>query len=242
MWCLGELTPEYIERMENVLWVYERPWNRHEPVVCLDEKSTQLLAERRFPLSAQPGGIAKQDSEYIRCGTGNIFCGVEPKAGRHFTWVTKNRKAPEFARTIWKLNKAYPRVKTIHLNMDNLNTHREKSLVDYYGSGKGRRLWKRFAVHYTPKHGNWLNQAEIEIGLLSRQCLGHDRIANLDDLARRAKAWNQKVNRKRLQINWTFTTTKARKTLKYCKDKLNCQSNSLYRSHGSPSWIPCYIM
>lgn len=218
MWCLGELTPEYIERMEDVLRVYERPLNGKEPVVCLDEKSLQLLGEKRSPLSAQPGRIAKQDSEYIRYGTGNIFCGVEPKAGRHFTWVTANRKASEFAKVMCKLNKAYPRVKRIHLIIDNLNTHREKSLVDYYGSGKGRRLWKRFAVHYTPKHGSWLNQAEIEIGLLSRQCLGKDRIASLDELARRAKAWNQKVNRKQLQINWTFTTNKARKTFKHYKN------------------------
>lgn len=214
-----ELTPEYIERMENVLHVYEKPLNPTEPVICLDEKSTQLLENSRPTLPIKPGLVAKQDSEYIRRGTGNIFCAVEPKAGRHFTWVTQNRKAPEFARTLLKLSTAYPRVKRIHLIMDNLNTHKEKSLIDHFGLRKGNRIWKKFTVHYTPKHGSWLNQAEIEIGLLSRQCLGKERIPNLEDLTKRAKAWNQKTNRKQLKINWTFTTTKARKTFNYRKDK-----------------------
>lgn len=215
---MAELTPEYIERMEDVLRLYGKPWNPKEPVICLDEKSVQLLEDRRPVKPVSPGRIEKQDSEYIRRGTGNIFCGVEPKGGRHLTWVTINRKADKFAQVILKIAKAYPRVKTRHLVMDNLNTHNEKSLVGYYGRKKGQKLWKSFTVHYTPKHGSWLNQAEIEIGLFSRQCLGKDRIAKLKDLKDRAKAWNRQMNKKKTKIDWTFTTVRARKTFGY-KDK-----------------------
>lgn len=215
MWCMAELTPEYIQRMEDVLHLYRKPWNFKEPVICLDEKSVQLLEDSRPVKPVSPGRITKQDSEYIRRGTGNIFCGVEPKGGRHLTWVTSNRKADKFAQVILKIARAYPRVKTRHLVMDNLNTHNEKSLVGYYGREQGRKLWKSFTVHYTPKHGSWLNQAEIEIGLFSRQCLGKDRIAKLQDLKDRAKAWNRQVNKKKIKIDWTFTTAKARKTFGY---------------------------
>lgn len=215
MWCMTELTPEYITRMEDVLRLYGKPWNPKEPVICLDEKSVQLLEDSRPVKPARPGRIKRQDGEYIRRGTGNVFCGVEPKGGRHLTWVTKNRKANTFARVMLKIARAYPRVKTRHLVMDNLNTHNEKSLVDYYGPATGGRLWKSFTVHHTPKHGSWLNQAEVEIGLFSRQCLGKDRIARLEDLRDRAKAWNRRVNKKKLKIDWTFTTAKARKTFGY---------------------------
>lgn len=214
---MAELTPEYIERMEDVLRLYEKPWDPKEPVICLDEKSIQLLEDIRPVKLAGPGRIGKQDSEYIRRGTGNIFCGVEPQAGRHFTWVTENRQAGAFAKILLRIAKAYPGAKTLHLVMDNLNTHKEKSLTDYYGPWKGKRLWKSFTVHYTPKHGSWLNQAEIEIGLLTRQCLGKDRIACLENLTRRVKAWNRKTNRKQVKINWKFTATKARKTFDYQK-------------------------
>jgi len=212
---MTELTPEYIERMENVLRLYSRPWNPKEPVICLDEKSIQLLEDSRPVKPVGPGRILKQDSEYIRRGTANVFCGVEPKGGRHLTWATRNRKANQFAKIILKIARAYPRVKTRHLVMDNLNTHNEKSLVEYYGLKRGRNLWRMFTVHYTPKHGSWLNQAEIEIGLFSRQCLGKDRIATLKDLKNRANAWNRRVNRKKIKIDWTFTTTKARKKFGY---------------------------
>lgn len=212
---MAALTPEYIERMENVLRLYRKPWNPEEPVICLDEKSVQLLEDSRPAKLGGPGKVLKQDSEYIRRGTGNIFCGVEPKDGHHFTWVTKNRKANQFAKIILKIAKAYPKVKTRHLVMDNLNTHCEKSLIGYYGFKKGRALWRKFTVHYTPKHGSWLNQAEIEIGLFSRQCLGKDRIATLKNLKDRANAWNRRVNRKKMKIDWTFTTTKARKKFGY---------------------------
>ncbi|MBI5428588.1 MAG: IS630 family transposase [Nitrospinae bacterium] len=216
---MAELTPEYIERMEDVLHLYEKPRDPKEPAICLDEKSIRLLEDARPVKPSSPGRIRKQDSEYARRGTGNIFCGAEPQAGRHLTWVTRNGKANAFAKIIGRIARAYPRLKTRHPVMDNLNTHKEKSPIDYYGPGKGRKPRKSFTVHYTPKHGSWLNQAEIEIGLLSRQCLGKDRIASLKELMRRVKTWNRKANRRRVKINRAFTAVKARKTFNYYKDK-----------------------
>ena len=216
MWCIAEKTPEYVERMEEVLDLYEKPLNPKEPVVCLDERPVQLLGEVRDPILAEkPGTILKRDSEYVRCGTANVFCGVEPKAGRHFTKVTRNRKGPAFAKMVREIARAYPRAETIHLVVDNLNTHCQKPLTDYFGEKRGQKLWQRFTVHYTPKHGSWLNQAEIEIGLFSRQCLGRDRVADRAALRCRATAWNRRVNRRKLRINWRFTVKDARKTLTY---------------------------
>ena len=170
MWCIPELTSEYVERMEDLLELYEKPLDPKEPVVCLDEKPVQLLKECREPIRAdKPGTITKRDSEYIRNGTANVFCVVEPKAGRHMTAATKNRKSPQLAKTLGKLSRAYPDARTIHLVMDNLSSHvSDKALVDFYGEERGKEIWKKFTVHYTPKHGSWLNQAEIECGLFGR--------------------------------------------------------------------------
>jgi len=215
MWCIGEITPEYRERMEDVLEVYERPYRSSEPVVCFDEKTLQLLGEKRMPRPMRPGKPAKRDGEYVRRGTANIFCAVEPKAGRHFTRVTENRKGPQTASMLSSLAAKYPKAKTIHLVMDNLNTHIEKPLLERYGCKEGRRIWKRFTVHYTPKHGSWLNQAEIEIGLLSRQCLGKRRIDDITKLRSEVSAWNRRVNRSHTKIDWRFDRKKARKTFGY---------------------------
>ena len=175
MWCIPEVTTEYVEKMEDLLELYEKPLNEKEPVVCLDEKPVQLLKEVREPIRVEePGAILKRDSEYERCGTANAFCVVEPKAGRHLTRITKNRKMPEFAKTVSKIAESYPQAETIHLVMDNLNSHFEKSLTNFYGEEGGKELWSRFTPHYTPIHGSWLNQAEIEISVFSRQCLGKD--------------------------------------------------------------------
>lgn len=205
--------------MEEVLGVYERPLQVKEPVVCLDERPVQLLSEVRAVKEGRPGRIRKRDNEYKREGVVNVFCAVEPKAGRHLTRVTPNRKGPEFAKMMKRIERSYPQVRTIHLVMDNLNTHTEKSLTDYYGLEAGKRLWERFTVHYTPKHGSWLNQAEIEISLFSRQCLGKDRIGDIGLLRQRTMAWNKAINRKKTKINWTFTQRKARKKFKYDSTK-----------------------
>ena len=204
MWCILQLDAEYVGKMEDVLKVYERPYNQAEPVVCLDEKPVSLHAEVRPSRPARPSRLAKRDSQYERCGTANVFCAVEPKAGRHFTFATPDRSGFEFAKA-----------KTIHLVLDNLNIHRRKSLTDALGAEIGAEIWSRFTVHYTPRHGSWLNQAEIEIGLFARQCLGKWRMPNLKYLQRESKAWNRRMNRDKVTIDWRFTRKKARETFSY---------------------------
>ena len=223
MWCVAEIDAEYIARTEDVLALYEKPYNPHEPVVCLDEKPVVLRAEVRHPQPARPGSIAKRDGEYKRRGTANVFCVVEAKAGRPFTRPTTNRSGAVFAKTIEQLARRYPHARTIHLVFDNLNTHCRKSLEKYFGLQKAVALWSRFAIHRTPKHGSWLNQAEVEISLFSRQCLGRRRIQNLTTLRAEAKAWNQRINRDRVIIRWNFSRTDAQAVFHY-------QSNLFPRS------------
>jgi hypothetical protein len=215
MWCIPKLDDEYIERMEDVLEIYERPLSTKEPVVCVDEKPIPLHSDVRTPIPMKPGSVAKRDSEYERCGTANAFCAVEPQAGVHFTKITPARSSPEFAHFIESIANRYPEAETIHLVMDNLSTHTRKALLDTLGDQTGGELWDRFTVHYTPVHGSWLNQAELEIGLFSKQCLGHRRIEDLATLRAEARAWNRSINRKCIKINWTFDRKKARKKFKY---------------------------
>ena len=200
MWCVAELDSEYIAKMEDVLATYEKPLDVSEPVVCIDEKPVSLHDDVRPGVRAAPGVIAKRDNEYERCGTANVFCAVEPKAGRHFTFPTPDRSGFEFAQVAVALALAYPAAKTIHLVMDNLNIHRQKSLAAVFGAEMAAEVWDRFTVHYTPTHGSWLNQAEIEIGIFSRQCLGKRRIPDLKTMRREAKAWNRRMNRDRVKI------------------------------------------
>jgi transposase len=215
MWCVADLDEEYIGNMEDVLETYERPYDAKQPVVCLDEKPVTLHADVRPPSAAAPGREARRDNEYKRCGTANVFCAVEPKAGRHFTFPTPDRSGFEFAQILFRLAVEYRKADTIHLVMDNLNIHRRKSLSDFYGAEMADEIWDRFTVHYTPTHGSWLNQAEIEIGLFTRQCLGTRRISDLTILRREARAWNRRMNRNRVQINWTFDRKAARRKFGY---------------------------
>jgi DDE superfamily endonuclease len=215
MWCVGELDEEYIQKLEDVLELYEKPLNQAEPVVCLDEKPVTLHKDVRAHKPAAPGLIAKRDSEYERCGTANVFCAVEPKAGRHYTRPTANRCAAEFGQILAELALNYPTAHTIHLVVDNLNIHCRKSVLDYYGEFAGASLWNRFTIHYTPKHGSWLNQAEIEISMFSRECLGTRRLPTLASLQDEARAWNSKANEARRTIDWRFSRKDARRTLGY---------------------------
>lgn len=198
-----------------MLEVYEKPMSSEQPVICMDEKPVTLHKDVREPLPMKPGRVAKRDNEYERCGTANAFCGVEPKAGRHFTQITPDRSSPEFAGFVRGIADRYPEAETIHLVLDNLSSHTRKALVARFGPGKGGLLWDRFTVHYTPTHGSWLNQAEIEIGLYSRQCLGKRRIGDVDTLRKETRAWNLKMNRRRVKINWAFDRKKARKKFHY---------------------------
>jgi hypothetical protein len=223
MWCVAELDDEYIAKMEDVLETYEKPYDPQEPVVCLDEKPVTLHADVRPASPARPGREGRRDSEYERCGTANTFCAVEPKAGRHFTFATPDRSAFEFARVAADLAMQYPGATTIHLVMDNLNIHCRKSLTDAFGPEVGSEIWDRFTVHFTPKHGSWLNQAEIEIGIYSRQCLGTRRIPDLKTLRRESRAWNRRMNCDCIKIKWKFDRRRARRKFGY---KRNCFKRS----------------
>jgi transposase len=215
MWRVAELNQEYLQKMEDVLATYEKPYDPAEPVICLDEKPVSLHADVRPPIPAKPGKPAKKDNEYKRCGTANVFGVVEPKAGRHLTTATPDRCASEFARLVGHVVEQYPAAERIHLVMDNLNIHCRKSLTDYFGEEEGGDIWDRLTVHFTPKHGSWLNQAEIELSLFSQQCLGSRRVPDLAMLKRETRVWNRNANRKHTRINWRFTRRKARKLFKY---------------------------
>jgi hypothetical protein len=223
MWVVADLNEDYIAKMEDVLEVYERPYDPEQPVVCLDEKPVTLHADVRPTSPAVPGREARRDNEYKRCGTANVFCGVEPKVGRHFTFPTPDRSGFEFAQVAVSLALEYPEVKTIHLILDNLNIHRRKPLSDVFGSAMATEVWNRFTIHYTPTHGSWLNQAEIEIGIFARQCLGNRRIPDLQTLRGETRAWNRRMNRDRVKINWKFNRKTARRKFGY-------KANSFKRS------------
>lgn len=216
MWCIPKLDTEYISRMEDILDIYEKPYNKDKPVVCLDEKPVALISDTRERIKPdEHGGVLKKDYEYRRNGSVNVFCAVEGKLGRYINKPTKSRTGDEFAKFIKQLANKYGYAKKVMLIMDNLSTHKEKFLLAYYGEEEGKKLWSKFEIHYTPKHGSWLNQAEIAIGMYSRQCLGDGRIGDFDNLKRETKAWNKRTNRKAIKINWRFTKKKARKSLLY---------------------------
>ena len=223
MWVVADLDDDYIAKMEDVLETYEQPYDPQQPVVCLDEKPVTLHADVRPSSPVQPGREARRDNEYERCGTANMFCAVEPKAGRHFTFATPDRSGFEFAQVAVSLALAYPAATTIHLVMDNLSSHSQGSLVAVFGTEMAAEVWNRFTVHYTPTHGSWLNQAEIEIGIFTRQCLGKRRIPDLKTLCREAQAWNRRMNRDRVKITWKFDRKTARRKFGY-KRKLSKRS------------------
>ncbi len=215
MWCIPTLTNEYIERMEDILDLYEKPYNPKEPVICFDEKSIQLLAGVRDLQLTTTRTIRKQDYEYKRHGIRNIFVAVEPKAGKRHVKVTKRRRKQEFSYALKHLIiDRYQAVDTIHVVMDNLNTHFKKSLVDTLGEKEADRLWSMITPHYTPKHASWLNMAEIEIGILSRQALKR-RLGDEQTLKVETGAWEKTRNRQRKTIDWRFTKKDARRALKY---------------------------
>lgn len=216
MWCVPNLTDEYIERMEDLLSLYGNDYNPKEPVLCLDEKPVQLLEDLRKPKKSDSKDKPKKsDHQYRRKGVVNVFCAVEPKVGCYYNRVTENKKGPEFAKELERLAEFYPHADTIHLVMDNYSTHTKKQLVGYFGEEKGTKIWDRFTIHYTPKNASWLDQAEIAIGLYTRQCLGKSRVPDIESLRKRTQAWNEAINEKKVKIKWNFTIKKARKVFKY---------------------------
>ena len=214
MWCIAALTTEYRQRMYHLLALYARSLRRDEPVVCVDEKSLQLLAHSRAPMAMKPGSVRKEDYEYVRRGTSNLFVAVEPKAGRRRVIVTERRGKSDFVAFVQHLlNTTYKAARRLHLVLDNLNTHFEKSFVDTLGEQKATELLRRVRFHYTPRHASWLNMAEIEIGVLTRQCL-NTRYETREALRCHVKAWEQHRNKQRKPLIWTFTRQRADAKLK----------------------------
>ena len=196
--------------MEDVLEVYKRPYDPQRPVVCLDETSKQLIGEVATPVPVAPGQVAHYDYEYVRNGVANLFMIFEPLAGQREVEVTDRRTKKDYGRCLRKIaDEMYPQVEIIVLVQDNLNTHSPASLYETFEPMEARRLMNRFEVHYTPKHGSWLDMAEIELGILGRQCLSR-RIDNVNDLRRETKAWATERNSADTKVNWQFTTADAR--------------------------------
>lgn len=200
--------------MEDVLSLYEKPYNPKEPVVCVDEKSKQLLQDKRKPLKAREGKLKRADYEYQRNGTKNIFLAVEPRAGQRHLKVTDHRKKPDFAQFIKELLEKYTEAEKIHIVADNLNTHFRKSFYETFSQTEADDILKRIKFHYTPKHASWLNMAEIELSIAGRQCLNR-RIPTERKLKREIEYWQKYRNENKLTIQWKFTAKDARKKFKY---------------------------
>jgi hypothetical protein len=205
MWCVGLLTAEYRRRMYGLLALYARPWRRDQPVVCIDEKSKQLRRHSHPPLPVGPGQPVREDYEYVRAGTCNIFVAVEPRAGQRITQVTARRGKVDFVRFAqYLITQVYRSARRIHFVLDNLNTHFPKCFVETLGPRAAHRLLRRVVFHYTPKHGSWLNMAELELAALGRQCLNR-RLGDQATVEREVTAWQQRRNAERRTIKWTFT-------------------------------------
>lgn len=206
--------------MEDVLEVYHLPYDPKYPVVCMDESCKQLIGEVRTPIPCKPGQPARFDDEYVRNGVAQIFMEVEPLRGRRHVAVTERRTRKDWARQIKQmLDDRYPEATKVRLVMDNLNTHNVASLYETFAPCEARRLAERLEIHYTPKHGSWLNMAEIEFSVLKSQCLDR-RIAELSTMQTEVATWENNRNNMSKAIDWQFTTDDARIRLKRLYPKL----------------------
>ena len=200
--------------MEDILDVYKQPYDSQCPQVCVEEMSTQLIGETRAPLPAEPGKPLRYDTEYTRNGTANIFMAFEPLAGQRITKVTDQRTKIDGAHFLQELvDQHYPHAEKIRLVIDNLNTHTKTSLYEAFAPAEAKRIADKLEIHYTPKHGSWLNMAELELSHLRRQCLG-GRIAAKATLIKKVQAWNLQRNERHAKAHWQFTTEDARVKLR----------------------------
>ena len=204
---------DFAAGMERVLDIYRRPYDPNFPVVCMDETPRQLIGETRTPVPAAPGRPAREDYEYRRLGTCNVFMATEPLAGRRYTEVTERRTKTDWAQFVRDIAARYPDATRITLVMDNLNTHRPGALYETFEPAEAKALWDRFEFVYTPKHGSWLNVAEVELNVMIRQCLNR-RIDSIDTLRAEVGAWQAARDRIRAKVDWQFTTDDARVRLK----------------------------
>lgn len=196
--------------MEDVLEVYHRPYDVKRPLACLDEASRQLIGEVVRPLPARPGQPQRFDYEYVRNGTANLFMIVEPLLGWRAVEVTERRTAKDFAEVLrWLVEDVHPDAEQVVLVVDNLNTHKPASLYETFPPEQARRIAERLEWHHTPKHGSWLNLAEIELSALSKQCLDR-RIGAKEELQQEVQAWEEDRNERGVEIKWRFTTAEAR--------------------------------
>ena len=206
------MTSDFIWHMEDVLDLYEQPYDPKRPVICFDERPCQLIGDVIIPIPLKPGSPTKEHYEYVRNGTCCIFLAFEPCAGKRLICVNKRRTKVDYANFMKKLAEHYPDAETILLIQDNLNTHTAGSFYEAIPPDDAFKLSKRFEYHYTPKKGSWLNMAEIELAALSKQCLDQ-RIPHIDQLEREVLAWARTRNQKRITVNWTFAQHHAREKL-----------------------------
>ncbi len=210
-WCIPKLTPQFVARMEAILDLYHQPYNPQRPMVCFDEKSVQLLAHIRHPLPVQPGKSYRQDYEYKRCSTRNLFVFAEPKAGQRHILITRRRTKLDFAQVMrYLVDVLYPHVECIDVVLDNLNTHHYHSLVEHFGKLEADRIMSRLTFHFTPLHASWLNMAEIELSVMSQQCLSR-RLPDEWTLALELLAWEETNNARARKINWSFSVDDAKR-------------------------------
>lgn len=210
-WCIPpNEDAEFVAAMEDVLDVYQLPYDPVRPVWCMDEKPYQLLDESRKPLPMRPGDVRKIDSEYVRNGTVSVFCFIQPHTGRIIHSVEETRTAVDWAEKIrFLVDEVCPEAEKIILVMDNLNTHTIGSLYKAYKPAEARRIARKLEVHYTPKHGSWLDIAEIGINIMTRECLNR-RIPGIKELRSELQAWNEKYNNDPSPVNWQYTVEKSR--------------------------------
>lgn len=214
-WIIPPLqNSQFVASMEQVLDVYKRGYNAVFPVICMDESPKQLIKETRVPVPMKPGREARQDFEYERCGVANIFLASEPLKGKRYVEVTQRRTKADWAVFIKQIaDEWYKDAQKITLVMDNLATHKAAALYEVYPPQEAKRIWDRFEFVYTPKHGSWLNMAEIELNVLMGQCLNR-RIDNMETMKQEVNAWKEHRNNKKVIINWQFTNKDARVKLK----------------------------
>ena len=204
-----EQNGSFVANMEMVLDVYKRPYDPRHPVVCMDESPKQLIAETKTPVAVLPGKPARHDYEYKRCGVCNIFMACEPLAGKRMVSITERKTKKDWSLFLDEIAESYQMAEEITLVMDNLNTHTPGALYETFSPEKAKALWDRFKFVYTPKHGSWLNMAEIELNVLISQCLGR-RIDNIEEVRQEVSAWQECRNNKQAKVNWQFTTEDAR--------------------------------
>jgi transposase len=213
-WCIPEVSGAFVAAMEDVLALYAEEYDEKRPKVNFDETSRQLLADLHPPVAVAAGRPQREDHEYERHGTRNLFIVGEPQAGWRHVAVTERRTKQDFAQQMkWLVDERYPEAAVIRVILDNLNTHGPGSLYEAFEPTEARRLVEKLEFHYTPKHGSWLNMAEIELSILQRQCLNR-RIADEETLKREVAAWEQHRNEAQETIDWRFTITDAREKLK----------------------------